>query len=553
MSIQAEPAPIELASAASKASLWWQKTEAALSWAGDRLNPILVKEARQALKSKQFAITFGLLLLLAWGGTIVYMAKLGSEAAYAADGPGVFFMYYIFLSFALLVIVPFGAFRSLAVEQEDRTYELLSITGLGPRQIVSGKLGSAIVQMLIYLSAMSPCLGFTYLLRGIDFPTILLVLFWLVTASLALSMIGLFLGTLAQVRHFQVILSVIFIIGLLSAFFSGLPMAGMFLWEMSASTQEHYPVYGAIITGFLCWFALFFYAAVAQITFASDNRSTRLRIVMMAHQMAFTGWIVYFMIFFKEADPEFWLFLVIPMGMFWFLMGALMSGESPELSLRVRRSLPQSFLGRALLTWFNPGPATGHIFIVANAVAAILGVSIALTVTSLLRDAGIIHISIPRAGKVEELLVFSVLGLCYLTIYLGIGLMLVRLARRFTRIDVVGSLLIHVVLVLVGCGLPPVIQMLVTAGRGDNWTILQIPCFIWTMAEAIDGPQRILPDLPTVLLLLVPAAVVTVVLNLRAVVHEIHNTRLEKPKRVAEEDASLAPPPPEPLPESPWD
>ena len=36
--------------------------------------------------------------------------------------------YYCILAFPLLVIVPFSAFRSLAAEREDGTYELLSIT-----------------------------------------------------------------------------------------------------------------------------------------------------------------------------------------------------------------------------------------------------------------------------------------------------------------------------------------------------------------------------------------------------------------------------------------
>ena len=34
---------------------------------GESLNPILVKESRQALKSNQFLITFTLLLACAWG------------------------------------------------------------------------------------------------------------------------------------------------------------------------------------------------------------------------------------------------------------------------------------------------------------------------------------------------------------------------------------------------------------------------------------------------------------------------------------------------------
>ena len=37
---------------------------------GDRFNPIVVKEVRQALKSRQFVGTFLLLLLAAWAGSI---------------------------------------------------------------------------------------------------------------------------------------------------------------------------------------------------------------------------------------------------------------------------------------------------------------------------------------------------------------------------------------------------------------------------------------------------------------------------------------------------
>ena len=71
--------------------------------------------------------------------------------------------YFIILTIPVLIIVPFSAFRSLAAEREDGTFELLSITALSSRQIVTGKLGSAMLQMLIYYSALAPCIAFTYL------------------------------------------------------------------------------------------------------------------------------------------------------------------------------------------------------------------------------------------------------------------------------------------------------------------------------------------------------------------------------------------------------
>jgi ABC-type Na+ efflux pump permease subunit len=80
--------------------------------------------------------------------------------------------------------VPYGAYRSLATEREDRTYELLSVTTLRPRQIIGGKLAGAVLQMLVYLSAISPCLAFTYLLRGLDILTIATIIVYLFFGSL---------------------------------------------------------------------------------------------------------------------------------------------------------------------------------------------------------------------------------------------------------------------------------------------------------------------------------------------------------------------------------
>ena len=167
----------------------WSRMDLYLERAGEWLNPILVKESRQALKSKQFTITFALLLLCGWGWSFLG-TMVGGRAVEIVYG------YYWVLAIPLLVIVPFSAYRSLAAEREDGTYELLSITGLNSRQIVTGKLGSAILQMLVYYSALSPCIAFTYLLRGVSILSVLLILFYTFVLSLSASAVGLFAATL---------------------------------------------------------------------------------------------------------------------------------------------------------------------------------------------------------------------------------------------------------------------------------------------------------------------------------------------------------------------
>ena len=144
-------------SAASPLAARWATIEALLDRVGDRLNPILVKEARQAMKSRQFVVTFSLLLICGWLWTVLFIAAGYPAIYYAPVGPGVLRGYFLVLSVPLLIVVPYAAFRSLAGEWEDGTFELLSITALSARQIVTGKLASAVLQMMVYYSALAPC------------------------------------------------------------------------------------------------------------------------------------------------------------------------------------------------------------------------------------------------------------------------------------------------------------------------------------------------------------------------------------------------------------
>ena len=50
---------------------WFDQIDDWCERMGDRLNPILVKETRQALKSRQFMVTFSVLLFAALAWTIV--------------------------------------------------------------------------------------------------------------------------------------------------------------------------------------------------------------------------------------------------------------------------------------------------------------------------------------------------------------------------------------------------------------------------------------------------------------------------------------------------
>ena len=103
----------------------------------DRLNPLLVKEVRQALKGRLFLTAFGLLLLGAWGVSLLGVNAAG-EAIYSQSTPGLLGAYVVALQIAVLAFVPTVAFRSMQAESEFNTWELVCITTLSPPILTAG-------------------------------------------------------------------------------------------------------------------------------------------------------------------------------------------------------------------------------------------------------------------------------------------------------------------------------------------------------------------------------------------------------------------------------
>ena len=196
---------------------------------GDRFNPIVVKEVRQALKSRQFVVTFLLLLLAAWAGSIFGVSYLGESIDYGSSAVTFYAGFLFALCAATLVIVPFSTFRSIVEERTETTLELLQITALSPVQIVRGKTLSAMVQVLVYYCAIAPFIAFTALLPGFDVVHVTFSLVMLFITALCFSVVALAIGTQARNTTFQS-LSSLFVIAMafggMMAFFGFMTAAG---------------------------------------------------------------------------------------------------------------------------------------------------------------------------------------------------------------------------------------------------------------------------------------------------------------------------------------
>jgi len=243
---------------------------------------------------------------------------------------------------------------------------------------------------------------------------------------------------------------------------------------------------------------------------------------------------------------------VILLGLHWYVLGALMTCESPALSLRVRRRLPQSFLGRALGTWFNPGPGTGYVFAVSGMLGLMLVAWIGARFDSLAAPA--VVTAGPRglsSVKGPYVVGTAVLMLSYVTFYLGLGLLLIRFVRRFTPVGMLLGVLLHVVLVVAGTLLPLVIQLSSPTLYHEVYSLLQITNPFWTIGCAI-AHWTILSGYDEVWVLVPLLAILVFCANLPGAARELRAVRVAQPRRVAEEDAALAAPR-VPVRTGPWD
>jgi hypothetical protein len=233
----------------------------------------------------------------------------------------------------------------------------------------------------------------------------------------------------------------------------------------------------------------------------------------------------------------------------WSIMGMFLVGESPQLSPRVQRTLPKTSAGRALLSWFFPGPARGYVFVLANLAA---GVAMAL-LTMLTWEA-----MYPPAGggfrpvSFDHVAMLGIVCLGYVAFYLGLGKLVLTWLRGYSVVGALTSVLVHVLLVLAGCGIPLVIHLMSDMRMG-GYNLLHVGNPFWTIVEVVERGGSV--DATVAVWIVAAGGVVMVLLNLRSILEEVRLVRAASPSRVAEEEAALAAlrAPTAHTPRSPWD
>lgn len=451
---------------------FWNRFDRLTIAVADRLNPILIKETRESLKSPQFLITFFLLLALTLLWTCLGIIFNAPEVYYLPTGASLLSGYYFLLAVPIFGLVPLIALRSLSGEIDNDTFELMSITELASGQIVRGKFASAVLQMVLYLAAVVPSLAFSYLLRGVSVTEIAMVLIAVFMAGLVLTSIALMMAPLVSgyLGQSLAIVGLITIILFVQSMMAGMCLSGI-VGTGVASTREGWLLTLIISINLLVFVKVFLRAAAAGIAPVSENRSTSLRYWTLVQQSLWIVTIVSLSIYYDDFEPiNFGSFIL---ATYWLVIGTIALTESTEVSPRVRRELPSTILGRAFLSAFMPGPSSGYLFAVCSGSVAIVGF-------------GCFGTLVGTKYSGTEPVLFSLVMIGYLMTYLGlVRLLTLPLALHRMLPLLVAFLMLAALLVLSGVA-PSAICVVIEGDLPAVYSELEILDPFWTIVKAFE-------------------------------------------------------------------
>lgn len=336
----------------------------------DAINPIVVKELRQAVQSR--FVSVALLLFLGVQLSLLGFFLSSSMSGRQAEGidlhagRDLFTMIQVILLLTCMVFVPAYAGIRLAAEHSDTNVDLLFISTLRPRSIILGKFLATLVLIGLVFSACAPFMAFSYLLRGIDLPTVLLVLAADALVVLGTAQLAIFLATILVPRPVKALIGMVgggcmlvmmsITMGMTTALIQQGPGFELDSWDN---------FWGPVLAGagsFAGLMGLFFVWSVAVISPPSANRALTVRLYLLAFWLVsgllMAGWSHLL----KTPEPLYIWMCVLVVIFCVQLMQAI--NEREQWSPRVARTIPRRLWLRLPAFLLYSGAAGGVLFAV---------------------------------------------------------------------------------------------------------------------------------------------------------------------------------------------
>jgi hypothetical protein len=337
---------------------------APLTWLDDQLNPVLVKELRQALRQRTFLGGFLVALATGCGLTALWMARFPGDN----DGGPLLAILQACLALTCYTQVPLGAWMSMEGEQHGRNLDLLLISRMSMAGVLLGKLAASMVQVALYLAAFLPFVCVAALIGAVDLGAVRGLVIEVFARSAALVALALAGSAFARGSGARTLLA------------TGLGLVGVLLvgWQvnlvrlvLASSLELQTPrptlfnqVLGASME--LGAAAVLIAGAYGRLEHPAINTSSRIRLVVTAVVVAMVvrGW------FFvgATARPGGWVLAHGLIGALILLApGTFFVTEPERVRHSHRRWIPRSGFGAVLVAPWMPGGGRGMLFVTSHA------------------------------------------------------------------------------------------------------------------------------------------------------------------------------------------
>jgi hypothetical protein len=346
-------------------ALYSRFREHLLNWRAWEVNPIVIKETRQAVRS--WAVTGMLLLFLGvlFCTALVFLVNQSFDGTVDQRlGAEIFQVFIVILTAASLFFIPLYVGVRLAAERQESNLDLLYITTLTPGRIIRGKFLCGAYMTVLFFSACMPFMAFTNLLRGVDLPTVAFILIYLFLVICVAIQVAIFFACLPVSKLFKILLGLAAAasmipatVGLTFSFFAmlrsgiGSMMGGRAFWSVFMTV--------ALLVLAAC--ILLYFLSVALISPPSANRALPLRayltFVWIAGGIAAAFWADH------SADDRRLMAWAIPTLILMGIALIVVISNHDQLSLRVRRDIPATAGWRLVAFPFFNGAAGGLLWI----------------------------------------------------------------------------------------------------------------------------------------------------------------------------------------------
>lgn len=396
------------------------------NWRHWELNPVVVKELRQAVRS--WAVTGTLLmflLVLFCSAVIFFVTQSFDNSTNPRMGAQIFATFSVILTGASLLFIPLYIGVRVAAERQESDLDLLYISTLSPARIIRGKFFCGAYVAVLFFSACMPFMTFTNLLRGVDLPSVFFILMCLFLIVCCAVQVAIFLACLPISKWLKILLGLlagIFTLGLARGLTMGISELIMEGVGSMMSNREFWATFLTVSGVILSATLLLHFLSIALISPPSANRALPVRIYMTI--VWIIGAVISLAWIFHEADAR----LILPWAIVSFIIFSVslvvVVSNHDTLSIRVQRTIPERPSLRSVAFLFYNGAAGGLVW-----VALIQGITFLVMWLIITNHT----LSLPmQTEDIYSILYSSAAAICYTFNYALVGLFLHRkfLAHR---------------------------------------------------------------------------------------------------------------------------